>query len=214
MFAVIKTGGKQYRVAAQDVLTIEKLVADAGDVIAFDQVLMVGDAAGTAIGTPTVAGAIVAAEVVEQTRGDKVITFKKRRRKNSRRKEGHRQDLTVVKITEILTGGAKPSKALSPSRAVEVQPAPAVALVDAAATVAADDIELIAGIGAALKKKLVAAGISSWKQIAAWTDEDLAKYDGELGLRGRAKREEWVEQARDLLAGKPPRAQVDQDKAD
>ncbi|MBL8572440.1 MAG: 50S ribosomal protein L21 [Hyphomicrobiaceae bacterium] len=100
MFAVIKTGGKQYKVAANDVITIEKLDQEAGAKVVFDEVLMVN----TTIGAPTVAGASVLAEVVEQTRGPKVIAFKKRRRKNSRRKRGHRQDLTIVKITEIVAG--------------------------------------------------------------------------------------------------------------
>lgn len=97
MFAVIKTGGKQYRVAADDVITIEKLDAAPGESVTFDQVLMVG----TTIGAPLVAGATVTGEVVEQTRGDKVIAFVKRRRKSWKRKKGHRQDLTVVKITGI-----------------------------------------------------------------------------------------------------------------
>ena len=101
MFAVIKTGGKQYRVAAQQVITIEKLEAEAGQTVSFDEVLMVGEGADVKVGAPTLAGAVVSAEVVEQTRGKKVIIFKKRRRKNSRRKEGHRQDLTKVRITEI-----------------------------------------------------------------------------------------------------------------
>lgn len=101
MYAVIKTGGKQYRVAADDVLTIEKLVGEPGDKIEFGEVLMVGGDS-VKIGAPLVSGALVKAEVVEQTRGPKVIAFKKRRRKNSRRKRGHRQDLTTVKITEIV----------------------------------------------------------------------------------------------------------------
>lgn len=100
MFAVIKTGGKQYKVAANDKVTIEKLEAEAGSVVTFNEVLMLGGDAPV-VGAPTVAGATVTAEVVEQTRGPKVIAFKKRRRKNSRRKHGHRQDLTVVKITAI-----------------------------------------------------------------------------------------------------------------
>ena len=111
MFAVIKTGGKQYRVAADDVITVEKLAGEPGDVVAFESVLMVGEGADATIGTPTVEGATVAGEVVDQTRGPKLIAFKKRRRKNSRRKKGHRQHLTMVKITEILTGGAKPKAA-------------------------------------------------------------------------------------------------------
>jgi large subunit ribosomal protein L21 len=101
MFAVIKTGGKQYKVAADDVLEIEKLDADAGETITFDEVLMVGGEAGVTVGTPVVNGASVTAEIVEQTRGPKVISFKKRRRQNSKRKRGHRQHITVVKITGI-----------------------------------------------------------------------------------------------------------------
>ncbi|MCQ8783755.1 50S ribosomal protein L21 [Mangrovibrevibacter kandeliae] len=105
MFAVIKTGGKQYRVAANDEFTVEKLVGDAGDLVTFTDVLMVG----TTIGAPLVAGASVTAEIVEQTRGPKVISFKKRRRQNSKRTRGHRQDLTLIRIGEILTDGKAPS---------------------------------------------------------------------------------------------------------
>lgn len=110
MFAVIKTGGKQYRVAADDVLQVEKIAGNPGDIIEFGEVLVVGGDTPT-LGTPTVAGATVAGEVIEQGRGPKVIAFKKRRRKNSRRKRGHRQEFTLVRITEILTDGKKPSKA-------------------------------------------------------------------------------------------------------
>jgi len=103
MYAVIKTGGKQYRVAADDVLTVEKLAGEPGSKVEFGEVLMVGgNGAGVKIGAPLVSGALVKAEVVEQGRGPKVIAFKKRRRKNSRRKRGHRQELTTVKITEII----------------------------------------------------------------------------------------------------------------
>jgi large subunit ribosomal protein L21 len=101
MYAVIKTGGKQYRVAKDDVVTIERLSGDAGAKIEFAEVLMVGSDAGVKLGAPLVAGAKVTAELVEQTRGPKLIAFKKRRRKNSRRKKGHRQDLTTVRITGI-----------------------------------------------------------------------------------------------------------------
>ncbi|MCU0818940.1 MAG: 50S ribosomal protein L21 [Beijerinckiaceae bacterium] len=209
MFAVIKTGGKQYKVAANDVITIERLEAEAGDVVAFDHVLMLGGETVT-IGSPTVAGATVAAEVVEQARGPKVISFKKRRRQNSKRKKGHRQDLTIVRITEILTGGKKPSgaKAAKPA-AVAAAAAGAVA---AASAGAADqsNLSLIAGIGPTIEKKLRGAGITTWSQIAAWSEADIAKWDEELALRGRATREEWVEQAKELLAGKPPRAKADQ----
>ncbi len=106
MFAVIKTGGKQYRVAANDVVKIEKLDGEAGQMVAFDTVLMLGGES-VSIGNPTVSGASVSGEIVEQTRGPKTISFKKRRRQNSKRKKGHRQHLTIVRITDILVGGAK-----------------------------------------------------------------------------------------------------------
>jgi large subunit ribosomal protein L21 len=109
MFAVIKTGGKQYRVAADQTLEVEKLAGDAGDTIIFDKVLMVAGEGEPMVGAPIVAGASVAGEIVEQKRGPKIIIFKKRRRKNSRRKNGHRQDLTLVRITDILTDGKKPA---------------------------------------------------------------------------------------------------------
>jgi len=109
MYAVVKTGGKQYRVAPGDTIQIERLPGEAGDIVTLDEVLMLADGANVTIGAPQVAGASVAAEIVEQTRGPKIIIFKKRRRQNSRRKKGHRQDLTIVRIAEILTNGAKPS---------------------------------------------------------------------------------------------------------
>lgn len=101
MYAVIKTGGKQYRVAKDDVLTVERLEGEAGKSVEFTEVLMVGKGSDVKVGTPTISGAKVTAELVEQTRGRKIIVFKKRRRKNSRRKRGHRQDLTTVRITGI-----------------------------------------------------------------------------------------------------------------
>ncbi len=110
MFAVIKTGGKQYRVAADDLLKVEKVSGETGDMVEFDNVLVVGEGKDAAIGAPFVDGAVVTAEIVDQGRAKKVITFKKRRRQNSRRTIGHRQLLTTVRISEILTGGVKPSK--------------------------------------------------------------------------------------------------------
>ena len=104
MYAVIKTGGKQYRVAPDDILDIEKLDAKVGETVQLSEVLMLGGNGATEIGKPTVAGATVTAEVVAQDRGDKVIIFKKRRRKNSRRKNGHRQHFTKIKITGINAG--------------------------------------------------------------------------------------------------------------
>jgi large subunit ribosomal protein L21 len=124
MFAVIKTGGKQYRVAADDVLKVDKIKGEPGEIVQFGEVLVVGGDTPT-IGIPTVAGASVAAEVIEQGRGRKVIAFKKRRRKNSRRRRGHRQEFTRVRVTEILTDGAKPSKKARPKRERKTKPAEA-----------------------------------------------------------------------------------------
>jgi large subunit ribosomal protein L21 len=109
MFAVIRTGGKQYRVAPNDIIEIERVAGEPGDIITLGEVLLLGgDSPKT--GSPTIAGALVAAEVMEQSRSDKIIVFKKKRRKNYRRKKGHRQDLTLLRITEILTDGKKPSQ--------------------------------------------------------------------------------------------------------
>lgn len=117
MFAVIRTGGKQYRVAAGDEFTVEKLPAAAGETVEFNEVLMLGGDQ-PAVGTPLVEGATVKAEVVEQTRGPKVITFKKRRRKHgSKRIRGHRQQLTLVRVTEIIAAGARPQAKRAAKRA-------------------------------------------------------------------------------------------------
>ena len=105
MYAVIKTGGKQYKVAKDEVLEVERLPGEAGASLQLEEVLLVSGDAGVTIGTPTVAGAVVSAEVVEQTRGRKIIVFKKKRRKNYRRTMGHRQDLTRIRITDIAAGG-------------------------------------------------------------------------------------------------------------
>ena len=113
MFAVFKTGGKQYRVAAEDVIKVGKVKGEPGEIVEFGEVLVVGGD-NLSLGAPTVAGATVAAEVLEQARGQKIIAFKKRRRKNSRRKIGHRQEFTLLRITEILTDGKKPSKQAQP----------------------------------------------------------------------------------------------------
>ncbi len=107
MFAVIRTGGKQYRVAKNDVITVEKLAGDEGAKLKFGDVLAVGDGKATKYGTPLVDGASVAATVLEQTRGDKIIVFKKKRRQGYRRKKGHRQDLTVLRITDIFADSKK-----------------------------------------------------------------------------------------------------------
>ena len=123
MFAVIKTGGRQYRVVPDDVLEIGKIAGDVGTIVQLGEVLLVGGEAPV-LGTPTVAGASVAAEVLQHKRGPKVISFKKRRRKNSKRKRGYRDEITVLRITEILTNDNKPTIGPRPKREkVAAQPA-------------------------------------------------------------------------------------------
>ena len=241
MFAVIKTGGKQYRVVANDVLKIEKVAGDVGDMVEIGYVLAHGDGDVVTFGAPFVDGALVTAEVVAQGRAKTVIAFKKRRRQNSRRRHGHRQYETTVRIDEILLAGAKPSKraAEKPAKevAAEAAPAPAkkakapaaeaapvAALADlepkakpakakAAKPEVVDDISLISGIGPVLKDKMTEAGYATLTSISKLKKADIAKLDEELGLGGRIERDEWVAQAKELLAGKPPRAQVDKDAA-
>jgi large subunit ribosomal protein L21 len=222
MFAVIKTGGKQYRVAADDLLKIEKLPGDAGDMVEFGEVMMVGVGSDTTIGAPFVDGALVTAEVVTQGRTRKIIAFKKRRRQNSRRTIGHRQHLTTVRIAEILTGGAKPKKTTAktaPQSTGKTKAAPVAAKTkatpkaDPVEAQIVDDIKLIGGVGPALEKKLIGAGITSLKELSKLSAKKLAELDDELKLGGRTEREEWVDQAKELLAGKPPRAKSDQKAA-
>jgi large subunit ribosomal protein L21 len=120
MFAVIRTGGKQYKVAPNDVIKVERLPGAAGEIVELAEVLMLGDGDKVTVGAPLIGGACVGASVLAQSKSDKVLVFKKKRRHNYRRKNGHRQDLTVLRITEILTDGQKPSKT------VEAKPAAAV----------------------------------------------------------------------------------------
>lgn len=218
MFAVIKTGGKQYRVAAEDILKIEKIDGETGDIIEFSEVLMVGEGADATVGAPLVDGALVTAEVVEQGRARKVIAFKKRRRQNSKRTRGHRQHLTTVRISEILTGGAKPSKkaaAKKPAPAKEEAPkaeAPKAAKTEEAAAPAAaaplftapegdaDKLTKIKGIGPVAERQLNEQGITTYAQIAALTEDEIAKVDEYMPFSADQIRD-WQEQAKALIAG-------------
>ncbi len=208
MYAVIKTGGKQYRVAANDKITIEKLEGAAGDQVTFTDVLMVGNGAAIEIGAPIVSGATVVGEIAAQEKADTVYIFKKRRRKHYRRRNGHRQLLTSVTITDILTGGAKPAaKAKVEKKAEKKADAPQAVAAPVAGK--GDDISLIGGVGPKMEAGLVELGYTTFAAIAAWTPADVEKVEAHLKQKGRVGREEWIEQAQELLAGKPPRAKTD-----
>ncbi|MBD8878465.1 50S ribosomal protein L21 [Roseibium polysiphoniae] len=204
MFAVIKTGGKQYTVAADDLLKIEKLDAEAGSTVTFDEVLMLGNGTDTTVGAPLVEGASVVAEVVEQGRNRKIIIFKKRRRQNSRRRNGHRQSFTMVKVTDILAAGAKPAKKAAPKKAEAKKEEPAAASDDAVTPLftapegKADDLKKISGVGPVLEKKLNALGITTYAQVAAFSADDIARVDDALSFKGRIERDNWLEQAKEL----------------
>ncbi|MGA9434718.1 MAG: 50S ribosomal protein L21 [Roseobacter sp.] len=219
MFAVLKTGGKQYKVQAGDMLRVEKLAADAGETVQFNEILMLGGDK-TVVGAPFVADAGVQAEVVDQIKGEKVINFVKRRRKHSsKRTKGHRQKLTLVKVTDILVSGADKSgikaamgagsvsatavAAAAPKAAKKAAPAKKAAApkAEAAPAAASDDLKKLSGVGPALEKKLIEGGVTSFAQIAAWTEEDVAAMDEKLSFKGRIQREGWIEQAKELAKG-------------
>lgn len=258
MFAVIKTGGKQYKVASGDMLRVERIAADAGETVLFNEVLMLGGD-DPKVGAPLIDDAGVEAEVVDQIKGEKVIHFVKRRRKHSsKRTKGHRQKLTLVKIGEIMATGAgkskakaatgtgsvsasvvaameerytmnktdqaemakrvvegeakeksaKPAKAKkadAPAKAAKEE-APAKAEKKAApkakkAEAKGDDLSKISGVGPVIVEKLHGEGITTFAQIAAWTDADVEAIEEKLSFKGRVGREDWIAQAKELAKG-------------
>ncbi len=212
MFAVLKTGGKQYKVQNGDVLRIEKIAADAGETVQFNDILMLGGDTAT-VGTPLIEGAAVQAEVIDQIKGEKTINFVKRRRKHgSQRTKGHRQKLTLVRVTEILSKGAEKSgvkaavgkiataAATAPKAATAKAAAPKAKAAPAVASGEGDDLTQLSGVGPALLKKLNAAGITTFAQIAAWTEADVAEFDEKLSFKGRIEREGWIAQAKELAS--------------
>jgi large subunit ribosomal protein L21 len=215
MFAVLKTGGKQYKVQSGDTLRVEKLAANTGDTVQFNEVLMIGGDSPV-VGSPIVADAGVQAEVIEQIKGTKTINFVKRRRKHSsKRTKGHRQQLTLIRVTDILASGAsasgimaaengagfvlgsedaKPAKKAKSSKTSVESPKPET-------TDSADDLSKLSGVGPVMVKKLNSEGVINFAQIAAWTPEDIAEIDEKLSLKGRIDRDDWVKQATDLAKG-------------
>ena len=257
MFAVVKTGGKQYKVQTGDILRIERLAANAGDKVQFNQILMLGGDK-TVVGSPLVAGAAVQADVIDQIKGEKTIKFIKRRRKHSsKRTRGHRQYLTLVKVTDILTSGAdkskvqeaigsgsvdfkfvenlkleksmnvtpkteKPSKEpvkkeaksakdAKPEKAKPAKVAKSEKVAKAkkaapvkekkATTSVSDDLKQLSGVGPALEKKLHAAGVKSFEQIAAWSAKEAEAINEKISSKGRVEKEGWIDQAKEKLKG-------------
>ncbi len=225
MFAVIKTGGKQYRVATNDEIIIEKLEGDAGEEYTFEEVLMLGEGDTVTVGAPVVDGARVTGEVIEQRKGDKVLIFKKKHRSTYRRKKGHRQLETVIKITAILPDGVKavkpkkksektettetkvieaeaPKKKAAP-KAEKAAATPVKAETDERGRLAApvgekDDLKRISGVGKVLEGKLNDAGIFHFWQVAALATAQIEELEADMSFPGRITRDSWVEQAAEL----------------
>ncbi len=232
MFAVLKTGGKQYRVKSGDMLRVEKLAAEAGETVQFNEILMLGGDSPV-VGAPMIDGACVQAEVIDQIKGEKVIHFVKRRRKHgSQRTKGHRQQLTLLRVTDIMGDGADESGVKAAIGAGSVSGAAVVsdgqyaknktqqaemakrvsegqaeeksaktAKSKAAKSAGGDDLKKLSGVGPALEKKLHEAGVTSFAQIAAWTEADIADMDEKLSFKGRIEREGWIDQAKELTKG-------------
>jgi large subunit ribosomal protein L21 len=227
-YAVIKTGGKQLRVAQDDLVVVEKLAGEPGDVISFNEVLLLADDGDVKVGAPTLEGVAVHGEIADQRRADKIIVFKKKRRKTYRRKKGHRQHETVVRITAL--GGAapkpgakskakpqkaepaaeaKPAKAeAKPAKAAETKPAKAepkaaesAVLFLSAPQGEPDDLKKLTGVGPAIEKKLNAVGVYHYSQVAAFTPDDVAKLEEALHMSGRVERDGWIAQAKKLAEG-------------
>ena len=268
MFAVVKTGGKQYKVQIGDILRVERLAANAGDKVQFNQILMLGGDK-TVVGSPLVVGAAVQADVIDQIKGEKTIKFVKRRRKHSsKRTRGHRQYLTLLRVTDILSTGAdkskvqeavgsgsvdfkfvesvkqkkptvvkpktdnsskepiekeaklakkaEPEKEKSAEKAESEKTQAAkgatpekVAKTKAsvpikekkATTSVSDDLKQLSGVGPALEKKLHAAGVKSFEQIAAWSMKDAQAINEKIASKGRVEKEGWIDQAKEKLKG-------------
>ncbi len=223
MFAVLKTGGKQYRVQSGDILRVEKLSAEAGETIQFNEVLMIGGESPV-VGAPLVEDAGVQATVIDQIKGEKLIHYVKRRRKHSsQRKKGHRQQLTLLRVTEILSSGAGASgvKAACGSglrRGAGEAPAPAsqtaatrkarveasepdavrrpANLLDAARGEKPDNLQKLTGVGPKLESLLHENGVFHFDQIAAWDADEVAYMNDRLSIKGRIERDNWIEQAK------------------
>ena len=225
MYAVIKTGGKQYRVSPGDKLRVESLAVAEGESVDFDQILMVSDGNSVSIGNPHVSDAVVTGKVVNHGRGDKVRIVKFRRRKHHRKQMGHRQNYTELEIVSINgvtapsssndSAKAKSSGADNSSKAKSAKTdnssKEASSATVAAAAVAPkfldapngepDDLKKILGIGPVLEEKLNEMGIYHYGQIAEFSDTDVANINTHLNFPGRIERDEWIPQAKELVSG-------------
>ena len=216
MFAVIKTGGKQYRVQQGDKLRVESLDVDQGEQVTLDQVLMVGEGENVTIGNPLVGDATVTATVVSHGRGKKIEIVKFRRRKHYRRQMGHRQNYTELEINNI-TGAPAGASSASGSQTKPAAAANTSAKATAADSTATsgtgelrfmdapngqpDDLKKILGVGPVLEEKLNGMGVFHYSQVAGFSPSDIESINTHLNFPGRIERDEWIPQAKDLMGG-------------
>ncbi|MDH3691320.1 MAG: 50S ribosomal protein L21 [Gammaproteobacteria bacterium] len=198
MYAVIETGGKQFRVAIGDKLKVETIPADAGATVELEKVLMIADGDKVEVGTPHLDGTKVLATVVSHGRGEKIRVFKMRRRKNYRRSQGHRQAFTELEITGIGDVKAEAPRAKRTAAKKEIKSEDV--LEQSTAPGGADDLTQIDGVGPVLAKKLNDIGITRFEQIAVLTSEDIVRIDEQFNFSGRIERDNWIEQAKKLSA--------------
>jgi large subunit ribosomal protein L21 len=210
MFAVIKTGGKQYKVAEGDEIIIEKLAVEAGKNVTFEDVLMLGDGKTVTVGEPMVSGASVVGTVSEHRKGDKVLIMKKRQRNPYRRKKGHRQHEMVVTIDSILADGKKapakkaaakkaaPKTTDAPKAEAKTEAPKKAAPKKAAAKAEPDDLTVMKGLGKVFAEKLNAEGITTYAQIAKMSAKAVADLEEKMGAAGKFEKNDWVAQAKDL----------------
>ncbi len=193
MYAVVETGGKQYRVAVGDKLMVEKLDVEEGTAIQLDRVLMVCEDGKVEVGAPVLEGTSVGATVLLQGRGEKIKVYKFKRRKKYRKTQGHRQSFTQLEITSIGDAKAAPKKAAKAAPKAEARKA-----APKKAAAEGDKLTDINGIGPVIAQKLNDAGVTTFQQIADFTAERIAEIDEMLNFKGRIEREEWVAQAKKL----------------
>ena len=198
MYAVIQTGGKQYRVAIGDRLQVESLVAEPGENIELDKVLMISDEGNVQVGTPLLDGQSVSAQVVDHGRGEKIKVFKMQRRQGYRRTQGHRQNFTEIEITSIAGKGSKAKKKSAKKEKVETVVEESVDQAAAQATV--DDLTQINGIGPVIAEKLNNLGYTTIAQLAELDADQVEKIEEQLSFKGRVEREEWIKQAKEMTS--------------
>ena len=208
MYAVVKTGGKQYRVSPGDKLQVELLGVNEGDEVTLDQVLMMGEGGDVTIGAPLIDSASVTAKVLQNGRAKKVEIIKFKRRKHHQKRTGHRQHFTEIEITGMSGAGISASapekkaapKPAEPAPVQEAAPKAPVKFMDAPDG-EKDDLKKISGVGPVLEKALNDLGIFHFRQVAAFTQADIDAVEGETNFPGRVERDDWIGQAKTLAEG-------------